>query len=116
MSECKEFVRGKNRFGGVWLEIDGVPIDMWAMENTWAFRKDFVVPLSFYTLTRTTFLNIDGIVADLTTGDELGIKIFAKDFLRALTDKILDINLYENPYPSLVAMKALRAAYRYDLN
>jgi hypothetical protein len=115
-TNCETYFVGKNRFGGLKFALKGVPIDVWAVEDTWAFQKQFVVPYSFYTLTHTTFLNIDGIVADVSTGDALTIKIFARDFLDAFSRKLLNITLSANPFPLLVAVKALRAAYRYDLH
>src|ERR1700694_1912278 len=57
--QCEQYVLGQNRFGGYRLKIGPVPVDIWAVEETWAFRKTLVLPLSFYSLPKTTFLNID---------------------------------------------------------
>ncbi len=113
--ECGDHIDGINRFGGLQLNICSVPLDVWALEETWAFRNNHVVPHSFYYLTRTTFLNIDGIVADISANGPSGVKVFARDFLYAFHHRLLDITLNENPFPTLVAIKALRAMYRYDL-
>ena len=115
IEECEKYVLGQNRFGGYRIKIGPVPVDIWAVDETWAFRKTLVLPQSFYSLTKTTFLNIDGIAADVPMGQDIDIKVFAKDYLDAFNSGVLDISLYNNPFPTLVAIKALRAMYRYDL-
>jgi hypothetical protein len=115
-SRWPEYIQGRNRFGGLRLNVSRVPIDIWAIEDTWAFRNKLVIPQSVYYLSRTTFLNIDGITADLSVDNANGIKVLAKDFLFAFRHHILDITLNKNPFPTLVAIKALRAMHRYDLS
>ena len=114
-TDWPQYFEGRNRFGGLRLRISRVPIDVWAVEDTWAFREEFVVPHWYSYLTQTTFLNIDGIIADLSPQRGSGIKVFAKHFLHAFRQRILDITLEQNPYPFLATIKALRAMYRYDL-
>src|SRR2546430_693363 len=114
-NQWPQHIAGTNRFGGLRLQIERVPVDVWAVEGTWAFRKAIVIPDSYYYLTRTTFLNIDGIIADLSPQYREGMKIFAKDFLYAFSERILDITLEQNPYPLLVTIKSLRAVSRYNL-
>lgn len=86
------------------------------MNQTWAFRHGFVSPRSFRSLAETTFLNIDGIVADVSYARRNRPEVYARGYLKAFGDNALDIELRQNPFPPLVAVKALRAMYRYNLD
>jgi hypothetical protein len=111
-----DHVESRNRFGGLRIKYGKVPFDVWAVEKTWAFQQKHIVSNSFYQLTSTTFLNIDGIIADMYYGrTRLTIKVMARDFFQAFDNQVLEITLKENPFPKLVAIKALRAMHRYDL-
>jgi len=111
----RAFVVSRNRFGGLRLRIGRVPVDAWSLKQTWAFRQGFVAVRSFRSLTETTFLNIDGIVADISYARRGSPEVYARGYLAAFKNNVLDIELRENPFPSLVAVKALRAMYRYKL-
>ena len=112
----RAFVVARNRFGGLRLKIGQVPIDAWSLSQTWAFRQGYVLPKSFRSLAETTFLNIDGIVADVSYFHRNRVEVYAQSYLRAFENNVLDIELRANPFPPLVAVKALRAMYRYHLN
>ena len=50
----------KNRFGGYKLNIDGIELDIWTMDNHWAF-KNKLLTRKIDNLKYSTFLNFDSI-------------------------------------------------------
>src|SRR5581483_4733733 len=51
----------KNRFGGMRINFGDCPLDIWSLEDTWAFRNKKVHQINFSTFPETTFLNVDAI-------------------------------------------------------
>ena len=110
------FTIGRNAFGGLKLEIGSVPIDAWSLQSTWALEGNFFATKSYQNLPNTVFLNIDGIVAELTPLCFEKTGIYAKPFIDAFKTKTLDIVFQYNPNPILVVNKAIEAMVRYDMS
>jgi len=107
----------KTRFGGLHLNVSGWLIDVWPLSETWALKELPIVGKDFESLTRTTFLNIEAVTIDLAV--RRGVRqIHASGFFEAMNTKMLDINLEENPFPELAAIRALITAskLRYSLS
>lgn len=109
----KEIVK-ENRFGGLKLEIAGIEVDAWPISSTWAFKSGHIPDVCFENLPKTTFFNIDGIVAELVSSGHAR-RVFEHGYRDAVSRKTLEINLFQNPFPQLCAIRALRLAQNYDL-
>ena len=99
----------KTRFGGLHLNARGWMIDVWPLSETWAFRELNVGSGDFEALTRTTFLNVEAATVDLGRRPG-GRRVYACGFFEAVKTRTLDINLEENPFPQLAAIRALITA------
>jgi hypothetical protein len=100
------------RFGGLHLEVRGVPLDVWPISETWAFRHLGMLNGNFADLPRTTFLDIEAITAELTTTRGRARDIHSKGFFHSLLSKCIDINLEDNPFPDLCVVRSLITAVR----
>ncbi len=107
-------ITGTNRFGGLRLVLDRIPVDAWALSSTWAFQAGHVPHAFLHRLPETTFLNIDSVVFEITPG-RVKRRLLAEPFLEALENNVLDIVLPENPHPSLAAVRTIRMHLRYDM-
>lgn len=92
----------KNRYGGFKLILDDLTFDIWNITSTWAFSEKKVVYKIPADLTKTVFFNFDSIVCNLQSGE-----IYEGGYFKAYNDKILDIVLYDNPFPELNVLRAL---------
>lgn len=102
-----------NRFGGYKLICDGLLVDTWSIEQTWAFREKIInCPSSEYIsmLPETVFLNIDGIIYDWTQE-----KWEDEKYKQALASKTLDVVLAPNPQVLLNIVRAFVLKQRYSL-
>lgn len=100
----------ENRFGGLKLLIDNIEFDIWSLSSTWAFKTGLVSPAKFEYLPHTVFLNIDSIVFELAPSERNRRRIYQSGFHQAIRKRCLDICLFENPFPLLCAVRALRMA------
>jgi hypothetical protein len=114
----QDVVVRRTRFGGLHLNVKGWMVDVWPLSDTWALRELGIGSRDFQALTRTTFLNIEAVVIDLTNRRRVGRKIYSSGFFEAVRTRTLDINLEENPFPELSAIRTLITAstVRYGLS
>ncbi len=101
-----------NRFGGLHLRVHNLPIDIWPLEATWAFREGHVPGGDFADLPRTTFLNVEAVAAELEAIPGRRRRVYGHTFFRALQERQVEINLENNPYPSLCVVRSLMTARR----
>ena len=94
------FNHRKNSFGGYKIFIEDMMVDVWSLENTWAFKKG-LIPASPQNLPYTVFFNINSVAVDLTNK-----KTYIGKFAEALDSKVLDIVLEKNPLPELCVLRA----------
>lgn len=119
-SDCNRFLetylRRRTRFGGWHLEFKGWPVDVWPLEETWGFKHVKLEP-SLQNLTKTTFLNVEAVAVQIRS-DGVSREYLSPQFLTALREKILDINLVDNPFPELAAVRTLITArkLKFDLS
>jgi hypothetical protein len=105
---------GKTRFGGLKLKTETWQVDIWALKDTWAFRENVGLAADFASLTKTTFLDIQAIAAEVVARPGKGRRFFSSGFYGALATKTIDLNFEDNPYPTLCVLSALLHANRFD--
>jgi hypothetical protein len=106
-----EFPFRRNRFGGHKLNLQHRTVDIWLLENTWAFTTGLVQHIGPDTLPNTVFLNFDAVVYDWAKQE-----LYADLFLKALETNTLDIVLEENPFPVVNIARAFVFKKRYGLS
>ena len=102
-----------NRFGGHKLICDGLLIDTWPIEQTWAFREKIIdcSPDQYVSmLPETVFLNIDGIIYDWEQE-----KWYDAKYQKAVATKTLDVVLAKNPQIALNIVRAFVLKQRYNM-
>lgn len=99
----------RNRFGGYRLAGRHWKIDVWRLEDTWAFKHALVVPPEPAQLVRTTFFTWDAAVFNVGTGQLWFHEKFEDHLLR----RVLDVNLLPNPNPIGAGLRAIRSVLRY---
>lgn len=88
-------------------------IDIWSMEDTWAFKNNLVKP-SFENLSKTTFLNVNAIGYSLKDNQFSNNGFF--EFLTTKDEPLLTINLIENPDPLLCTIRAIHLSNELGLS
>lgn len=108
----KQFSHRKNRFGGYKLAINGLELDIWYLENTWAFQNK-KLKMSEENLTRSVYLSVDGVSYNYN-------RRMLNDNIFSNTNKkrIIDIVLEDNPQEELNLVRALifKKKYKYELS
>lgn len=102
-----------NRFDGYKICCKNLLIDTWSLDQTWAYRtKSFQCKSSEYVnnLSKTVFLNIDGIIYDWKRDHWDDIV-----YMQAMENKMLDIVLSPNPQPELNIVRAFVLQNRYNM-
>jgi len=89
-------------------------VDVWPLSDTWALRSLGTGCGDFRDLTLTTFLNVEAVVVELTKQPQAGRLVYSSGFFEAIRTRILDINLEENPFPELSAIRTLVTASSLD--
>lgn len=105
-----EYILRKTRFGGLHLNVRGWAVDVWPLSQTWALRELNIEGGDFNALTKTTFLNVEAVTAELAPKSGARRDVLSSGFFEALFSRTLDINLEENPFPELCAVRALVTA------
>lgn len=102
----RHFDPKNNKFGGYRFVVSDQSFDIWAFEDTWAFREGVVQGVAFSDLLKTTFFNLDAAAYHLTT-EECWCHDRYTDMVR---QGILELNLEKNPHPKRMAMRAIDMA------
>ena len=105
----------KTRLGGWCVQAGDYSIDIWPLSETWAFKTNGIQGKGFSDFTRSTFLDIDAVAADLSCKQGRPRTLYSHGFFRAILSRTIEINFKENPYPAGCIVKALRIAIRYDM-
>lgn len=96
-----------NRFGGYKLTLNGICIDIWAINDTWAIKKGF---FSKNEILKTVYLNIDAYAYDLTN------RKFIDDCDAVPIPKTIDICFRFNPNEELNLSRALVLSKKYGIS
>lgn len=88
-----------NSFGGYKITIDALKIDLWYIEQTWAYTNHKLIPDLFkaYNLPNTAFFNFSSVVFDYNKH----LFILNSNFKHFLRTKEIDLVLEDNPLPQL---------------
>jgi hypothetical protein len=102
----REFSPVENKFGGYRFIAGKRLFDIWALEDTWAFKQRLVVGNGFNALFATTFFGVDAAIFHLKTEQYH----FSESHVQGLKERILELNLRENPAPERMMQRAIRTA------
>lgn len=102
-----DYVVRQTRFGGLHLLIDRLPVDIWTLESTWAFKSGGVLPVSPAQLPKTTFFNVEAVVAELFPRRGCQREVYEAGFFESLATRTLDLNYLDNPYPALCVARTI---------
>jgi hypothetical protein len=91
----------KNNFGGYKVLYQGVTLDVWEIESTWAFKNNKVPYTNVSSILDTTFLNIESVLLELNPKSGKKRKVYYRDFFHSIETEELDINLPDNPFLDL---------------
>lgn len=112
-SSLSTYIERETRFGGLHVRIAGLKFDIWPLMQTWAFEYCSDIAPTPMNLPKTAFLNVEGVVAELPS-EGRATRVYEHEFVNALRSRQLDINLKENPFPTLAAVRALITARRLN--
>jgi hypothetical protein len=96
------------------LRPKGWLIDIWTLQDSWAFKEKLVRPVSFDQLVRTTFLNVEAIAVRITNRPGLPREIYTSGFFEAIAARVLDISFEPNPFPQLCVVRTFVSALRLN--
>lgn len=104
----------RNRFGGYKIQCQDLIVDIWLLQQTWAYSehviqcnpKDYLVKLP-----ETVFLNMDSIVYDIRNN-----KWYDDRYQEAMQTGVLDVVLEENPFLELNIIRSFVIRKKYDMS
>lgn len=104
----------KNSFGGYKLKIGSLNVDLWHVENTWAYKKDKVKSdlFEFYSLPKTAFFNFSSVIFNWNAKEF----VYTKNFIDFLKTKTIDLVLEENPMPHLCIVNTIYYHQKFNLS
>lgn len=103
----------RNKFLGYKFICDGFKIDVWKIEDTWAFKEKKIFSKKneyFSKLQNTVFLSIDGLIYDIKH-DIWNDTLYEK----TMKQKELDVVLEENPFIELNILRSFILQQKYGL-
>lgn len=101
-----------NRHLGIKLDLGHIKVDMWSLENNWAFKTKLVKlnpDDKLLSIAKGCFYNFDALVINLPTYN-YNIRYFKEFSVKGELDILQDKSLYKNLNPTLEA-NILRAFY-----
>lgn len=101
-----------NKFGGFRFVSGGQHFDIWALQDTWAFREGFVEATGFDALLQTTFFGVDAAMFHLQTKKYM----YSSAHDRGISNRMLELNLAENPNPRSMVRRAVSMALKWNLS
>lgn len=110
---CMKYHAKKNSFGGYKINCDGITIDVWNIESTWAYKKNIIKCFEegyFKNLPYTVFYNLDSLIYDVK--NDVWYDYLYK---KAKESNILDIVLEENPHIDLNILRGMIFQNRYHM-
>jgi len=109
-------VKGKTSFGGLKLQVKDWSIDMWPLQDIWAFKEGRVAGNGFSDYPKITFLDIDAIAIQLFCKKRQKRVIYSNGFFKAIATRTIEINFKENPAPATCIVRALQTANKFKFS
>lgn len=109
-----KFLPVRNSFGGYKITIGSVKVDIWHIEDTWAYsnsKVDFEL-FQDYNLPNTAFFNFSSVVFDFNNSEFIP----STSFNHFLETKELDMVLKDNPMPQLCIVNTIYYMTKFNLN
>lgn len=109
-----EHTAEKNRFGGYKVQCQDLIVDMWLLQQTWAYSEHIIKcnPHDYLAkLPETVFLNMDSIVYDIRNN-----KWYDDRYQEAMRTGVLDVVLEENPFLELNIIRSFVIKKKYDMS
>lgn len=91
----------RTRLGGWRLRVDQRKIDLWALPDSWGFKRDPSLEPTFANLAMTAFFNVDAVVVELRRR-----QAYCAGFYEAFQRRILDIRFDTLPVDLAVTAAA----------
>ncbi len=108
-----DHVKGKTGLGGLKLQVKDWSIDMWPIQDTWAFKEGKVPGKGFSDYPKTVLLNIDAIAIQLFSRRRQKREIYSEGFFEAIAERTIELNFEENPAPAECIVRALHIANKF---
>jgi hypothetical protein len=98
----------ETRFGGIQLLRNNWQLDLWPLDQTFAFHGTNTDP-QFEDLPGTTFLNIEAIAVDVWPHTGKSRVIYSGDdqFFKGILSQTIELNNKDNPFPLLCVARSL---------
>jgi len=106
-------IKGETSLGGLKLQVKDWSIDIWLIQDTWAFKEGRVSGKGFSDYPKITFLNIDAIAIQLFSKRRRKREIYSKGFFEGIAERTIELNFEENPAPAECIVRALRIARKF---
>jgi hypothetical protein len=106
------YIDRRTRFGGLQLMVEGTAVDLWPLQETWAFHRLGLSSPGFADLPRTTFLDVEAVVMELLPAEACGGELHAHGFFESVLARTMEINLEDNPSPGMCVVRSLGLAER----
>lgn len=109
----QQFKPEQNAFGGYKICCDNLIVDVWRVEQTWAYAEGKIVCTKeeqAQNLPLTVFLNMDGLVYDLKQD-----KWYDEVYRHAVETGVLDVVLEDNPQIALNILRCMIIRKKYDM-
>jgi len=100
-----------NKFGGFRFVVGKQKFDIWSLPDTWGFKHKFATGIGFPDLLKTSFFNVDAACYHVRRCELICPDGYADCF----NNRLLDINLAENPNPISMAHRTLNLARTHQL-
>ncbi len=97
-----------NSFGGYRVSLNRWKIDIWPLENTWAFRERHVDGSKLEDLVKTTFFTWDAIIYNVNKDSIFHIE----NYFDKIKSRVVDINLEPNKNPLGIVTKSLQISLK----
>lgn len=97
----------ENKFGGFRLKQFEVDIDIWSIEETWAFKRNYINRDNVESLLSTTLMTWDAILYDMNRHQIIA----SADYLNDLKHGRLDLVLDKTPDEKSALIRILRTIY-----
>lgn len=98
-----DYLPTRNKFGGFRFTVNQRRFDIWALQDTWAFKQGYVSAPSFENLLKTSFFNLDAAFFHLGSRQVTT----HEGYERWIATSLLEINLESNPRPANMVRRAL---------